>query len=60
MHVEFPHRPWYRKKAEPSFADVLSTLRHQSWLEQKRQVQSKSALLKKFLARLLHFVSRAG
>ena len=59
-HVEFPHRPWYRKKVEPSFADVLSTLRHQSWLEQKRRVQSKTALLKKFLAQLLRFVSRAG
>ena len=59
-HVEFPHRPWYRKKAEPSFADVLSTLRHQSWLEQKRRVQSQTAPFEKFLARLLHFVSRAG
>jgi hypothetical protein len=59
-HVEFPHRPWYRRKAEPSFADVLSTLRHQSWLEQKRQQRSKTALLKKFLPQLLRFVSRAG
>lgn len=59
-HVEFPHRPWYRRKAEPSFADVLSTLRYQSWLEQKRQVRSKTALLKKYLPQLLRFVSRAG
>jgi len=57
-HVKFPHRPWYRKKAEPSFADVLGTLRHQSWLEKKRQVQSKTTLLKKYLAQLLRFVSR--
>src|SRR6185295_7787217 len=26
-HVEFPERPWYPKKAEPSFADMLGTLR---------------------------------
>ena len=59
-HVEFPHRPWYRKKKEPSFADILSTLRCQSWREQKRQLRSKSGLLRKFVARLVRFVSRAG
>lgn len=59
-HVEFPHRPWYRKKREPSFADILSTLRSQSWLEQKRQLRSTSGLLRKFVPRLVRFVSRAG
>lgn len=59
-HVKFPHRPWYRKKAEPSFADVLSTLRHESWREQKRRLRSPSGLLKTFLPQLLRFVSRAG
>ena len=27
----FPDRPWYRRKKEPSFADMLSTLRRRSW-----------------------------
>jgi hypothetical protein len=58
--VQFPHRPWYRRKVEPSFADILSTLRHDSWLEQKRRVRSKSGLLKKFFAYVLRFASRAG
>jgi hypothetical protein len=58
--VQFPHRPWYRRKAEPSFADILSTLRHDSWLQEKRRVRSKSGLLKTFFAYVLRFVSRAG
>jgi hypothetical protein len=28
-HVRFPYRPWYRQKREPSFADMLTTLRRQ-------------------------------
>ncbi len=59
-HVKFPHRPWYAKKAEPSFADILSTLRRQSWQERKRQVQRKSGSFKKFLAQVINFVSRSG
>jgi DDE superfamily endonuclease len=59
-HVTFPDRPWYQRKTEPSFADILSTLRYESWLEQKRHVHSKSGLLKKLLPQLLRFVSRAG
>jgi len=59
-HVEFPHRPWYRKKSEPSFADILSTLRYLTWQEQKRRVHKKSGLLKTFLPQVIRFVSRAG
>jgi len=29
--LQFPHRPWYRRKSEPSFADMLTTLRRKSW-----------------------------
>jgi len=28
-HCHFPHRPWYRQKHDPSFADMLTTLRRQ-------------------------------
>lgn len=30
-HVQFPYRPWYRQKREPSFADIFSTLRRRTW-----------------------------
>ena len=30
-HVEFPERPWYQHKEEPSFGDMLTTLRRLSW-----------------------------
>ncbi|MCG8651313.1 MAG: transposase [Pirellulales bacterium] len=33
-----PHRPWYWWKEEPSFADMLTTLRRKSWEEQLAQV----------------------
>ena len=29
--LQFPDRPWYRQKSEPSFADMLTTLRRKSW-----------------------------
>ena len=59
-HLQYPFRPWYRQKAEPSFADILSTLRSQSWQQKKQQVQKSSGLLKKFLTQVIRFVSRAG
>jgi len=35
-HKDFqiPHRPWYWWKAEPSFADMLTTLRRKTWEDQ--------------------------
>jgi len=29
--LQFPNRPWYPWKTEPSFADMLTTLRRKSW-----------------------------
>jgi hypothetical protein len=29
--VRFPYRPWYWWKSEPSFADMLTTLRRKTW-----------------------------
>src|SRR5262249_42099446 len=58
--LEFPDRPWYRHKEEPSFADMLSTLRRRSWQEQLRQVQSARAGVENLLALLIGFVSRAS
>jgi hypothetical protein len=58
--VQFPDRPWYRKKSESSFADILSTLRLESWREQKPKQRCKPGLLKKFVSQVLRFVSRTG
>lgn len=59
-HVRFPDRPWYLKKEEPSFADILTTLRRLSWEEKSQQVQQKTAPLKIFLTQLIDFLSRSG
>jgi DDE superfamily endonuclease len=58
--VEYPDRPWYRTKREPSFADQLSTLRRLSWEEKLRSVDSTPSGCKKYLAQITEFVSRAG
>ena len=58
--VRFPDRPWYTKKAEPSFADLLSTLRRVSWEEQFQQVRRGSSPHQNLLGQVIDFVSRTG
>ena len=58
--VRFPDRPWYTKKAEPSFADLLSTLRRVSWEEKFQQLRPGSTHQHNLLAQLIDFVSRTG
>jgi DDE superfamily endonuclease len=58
--VQFPDRPWYRRKREPSFADMLSTLRRRSWEDLFAGVLPGSAPCEKPLAQLITFVSRSG
>lgn len=55
-HVRFPKRPWYRTKTEPSFRDMLTTLRRVTWEEQLSEVQKKPARAKK-RRRLLTFLA---
>src|SRR3954454_2778224 len=43
--VRFPVRPWYRKKQEPSFADMLTTLRRLSYEEKTEELTSKRSQL---------------
>jgi len=59
-HVRFPDRPWYRRKAEPSFADMLTTLRRRSWLDLFRTVPPMSSRTKKQLAQIIEFLSLSG
>lgn len=58
--VQFPDRPWYKKKKEPSFADQLSTLRRLSGQDYFRRLPLKPRQLKKQLVQLTYFLSRAG
>jgi hypothetical protein len=59
-YVHFPDRPWYQHKAEPSFADMLTTLRRMSWQEKLRTLPSKGRLAKKALAQIIEYLSLAG
>jgi DDE superfamily endonuclease len=59
-HVVFPTRPWYRKKKEPSFGDMLSTLRRLSWTELWQGAIGNDSRTKEVLAQMTEFVSRPG
>lgn len=59
-HVQFPDRPWYLHKEEPSFADMLTTLRRLSWQDKLRTLPLKSRVAKKLLAQIIEFLSLAG
>jgi SRSO17 transposase len=56
----FPDRPWYRRKREASFADLLSTLRRQSWLDIFSGVLQKGDSTEKEVEELIDFASRAA
>jgi hypothetical protein len=58
--VRFPSRPWYRGKQEPSFGDMLTTVRRASYQEQIARPPSKRCSLKTVIAQLTEFLSRAG
>lgn len=59
-HLQFPDRPWYRKKEQPSFADMLTTLRRLSWRDKFRRLPLANRPAKKQLAQLIEFLSLAG
>jgi hypothetical protein len=54
-HVQFPDRPWYRQKHEPSFADMLTTLRRMSWEEYFRHLPITTRIVRTSLARITEF-----
>ena len=58
--VRFPHRPWYSRKCEPSFADLLTTLRRVSLEEKTRAVLPNQRHLKSWLTQITDFLSRAA
>ena len=58
--LHFPFRPWYPKKEEPSFADLLTTLRRVSYDEKTERLLPKPSPLKTWIAQLTELLSRAG
>jgi SRSO17 transposase len=58
--VRFPHRPWYQRKQESSFADLLTTLRRVSCEGKNQPLAPKRSRLKAWLTQLTELVSRAG
>jgi DDE superfamily endonuclease len=58
--LRFPFRPWYRKKQEPSFADLLTALRRVSYEEKTERLLPKESRLKTWIAQLTELLSRAG
>lgn len=57
---EIPDRPWYRGKTEPSFADILSTLRRESLEEKTATLPLKKTADKRWLARIIDLLCRTG
>jgi hypothetical protein len=58
--VRFPFRPWYQKKAEPSFADMLTTLRRLTYDEKTEGLVADETPLKTWIAQLTELLSRTG
>jgi hypothetical protein len=61
-HKDFqiPHRPWYWWKEEPSFADMLTTLRRKSWDDQLSKVLLNTTLRDNNLDLLKYLATLAG
>ncbi len=60
QYLEFPYRPWYPHKSQPSFADMLTTLRRKTWDEQFPKVSRASAPNNSSIEMLKCFLSLAG
>ena len=58
--LRFPDRPWYWQKKEPSFADMLTTLRRQSWTDHFSPVLRRGGPAKKCFTQIIDFLSLAG
>jgi hypothetical protein len=58
--LRFPERPWYPRKKEPSFGDMLTALRRLSWSEKLGQLTSRGGRQEKLAEELAEFASRVG
>ena len=59
-HVEFPERPWYQHKTEPSFGDMLTTLRRLSWRHNFGDIVPKRGIAKKIFNQITWILCLAG
>jgi len=55
-----PWRPWYRRKREPSFQDMVSTLRRLSWEEKMGEVVRVRGPRQKWVAEVTELIARVG
>jgi hypothetical protein len=58
--VSFPRRPWYRQKRDPSFADMLTTLRRQCLRATFLQTPTWDPESKKIILSLVDLCSQAA
>jgi hypothetical protein len=58
--VSFPERPWYPGKEEPSYADILTAVRRESWRGQFAGVDWEQGDRETPLVQLIEFVSRVA
>ena len=58
--LQFPDRPWYRRKSEPSFADMLTTLRRKSWEDKLSKVSLATTPDDNSLSLLTYLTTLAG
>jgi hypothetical protein len=58
--LTFPERPWYPAKKEPSFADLLTTLRQVSYDDITDTLPLEQPQHKTWLTRLTELLSRTG
>jgi hypothetical protein len=56
--LRFPHRPWYQRKQEPSFADLLATLRRVSYEDKTRTLVPNHSRIKTWITKLTELLSR--
>ena len=57
---QIPHRPWYWWKTEPSFADMLTTLRRKSWEDKLSEVSLTTTQRNNNLEQLTYLATLAG
>jgi hypothetical protein len=58
--VKFPERPWYTHKTTSSFADILCTLRRESFLGWFSRVPCRDRRVKKKVTQLVDLLSLSG
>jgi hypothetical protein len=59
-HWQIPERPWYWWKSEPSFADMLTTLRRKSWEDKLSQVSCATTPDDNSIGLLTYLATLAG